>query len=240
MEKPVRFTFSNGRTALAVHVQHSEELPAALHELGLRNDHPVLVLVGGASKMDPTGLNRLRSLFVEGLVPVVTALGAVVIDGGTDAGVMQLMGRARATATFPLIGVAPTGKVIMPGLHHQGTPLEPHHTHFVLTPGTKWGDESSWLAQVASILAGGVPSLTVLINGGDIAWQDVSQSVHVGRSVLIIGGSGRTADTLVNALRGQATDHRANELVASGLLRVVDLMDSLDVLVQAIREVLSS
>jgi hypothetical protein len=239
MEKPVRFTFSNGRTALAVHVQHTKELPVALHELGLRNDHPVLVLVGGASKMDNTGLNRLRSLFVEGLVPVVTALDAVVIDGGTDAGVMQLMGHARATATFPLIGVAPYGKVNIPGQHQQGTPLEPHHTHFVLVPGTRWGDESQWLSHVASVLSDRTASLTLLVNGGEISWEDVAQSVNAARPVIILEGTGRTADALARAMRGEASDERAISLVASSLLRVVDVTGDFDELSNLIREMLS-
>lgn len=239
MEKPVRFTFSNGRTALAVHVQHTEELPAALHELGLRNDHPVLVLAGGASKMDTTGLNRLRSLFVEGLVPVVTALGAVVIDGGTDAGVMQLMGQARATATFPLIGVAPTGKVTTPGLRHQGTPLEPHHTHFVLVPGTRWGDESPWLSYVANVLSAQTASLTLLVNGGEIAWEDVTQSVNAARPVVVLAGSGRTADALARAMRGEAADEHAKSLVASALLRVVEVTGDFGELANLIAEILS-
>lgn len=244
MEKPARFTFSNGRSALAVQVRHSEELPTALHELGLRSGRPNLVLIGGASKMNVKGLNSLRSLFVEGLVPAIAALNATVIDGGTDAGIMQLIGQARAITgeTFPLIGVAATGKVTTPdrvNLFGKATLLEPHHTHFVLVPGSHWGDESPWLFRVADVLAVRAASLTILVNGGEIAWEDVTQSVKAGHPVLVIGGSGRTADTLANALRGEATDERAKKLMDSKLLRVIDLTSDFDEFTRLIEEMLS-
>jgi hypothetical protein len=47
--------------------------------------------------------------------------------------------------------------------------LQKDHTHFILTPGSDWGDEAPWLSRLASVLAGDAPSLTLLINGGAIA-----------------------------------------------------------------------
>ena len=66
--------------------------------------------------MSDADMARLRPLFVETLAPLAEALGAFVVDGGTDAGVMRLMGQAHAEtgATFPLIGVAVTGMVALP------------------------------------------------------------------------------------------------------------------------------
>ncbi|TMC85933.1 MAG: hypothetical protein E6J22_19530 [Chloroflexi bacterium] len=227
MEKPAKFTFSNARSALAVRVRHGEELPTALHELGLRSGQPNLVLIGGASKMNVKELNGIRSLFVEGLVPA-----------------MQLMGQARAITgeTFPLIGVTVAGKVTTPDrIDHsgKGTFLEPHHTHFVLVPGTHWGDESPWLFRVADVLAARAASLTILVNGGEIAWEDVTQSVKAGHPVLVIGGSGRTADTLANALHKEATDERTKRLVNSNLLRVIDLTSDFGELTRVVEEMLS-
>jgi SLOG in TRPM, prokaryote len=245
MEKPVKFPFSNGRGASSIRVQHVEELPVALHELGLRNNHPVLVLIGGASKTTIEQMNRLRSLFAETLAPVAAALDAAIVDGGTDTGIMQLMGQARASlsASFPLIGVVPIGKVAVPGItasHSQATPLEPHHTHFVLVPGMHFGDESTWIAHVASVLSSQAHSLTILINGGEITWKDAEQSVEAGRRVLIIEGSGRTADALARAVCGEAADERAKRLVASGLLQVVDLTENSAELARLITNMLST
>jgi hypothetical protein len=240
MEKPTKFTFSNGRIAQAVRVQHMEELPAGLHELGLHSGQPVLVLIGGAGRMDTEALNHVRAFFAQMLVPVVVALGGIVIDGGTDTGVMQLMGQARAIThgAFPLIGVAPTGTVTtpdMPNPPHEAAQLEPHHTHFVLVPGTSWGDESPWLFHVADVLSTGATAVTVLVNGGKTAWEDVTQSVKAGRPVVVVGGSGRTADELASALRGETADERAKSLVPSKLLRVVDITSSYDELASTLR-----
>lgn len=244
MEKPFRLTFSNGLTAQVVQVDPSVELSDTLHAMGLYGPRPTLVLVGGASKMSGDDLIRLRSLFIEVLAPLAETLGTFVVDGGTDAGVMRLMGQARAEtgATFPLVGVAPTGKVALPdaSLSSPGaTQLEPHHTHFVLVPGCNWGDESPWLAQVANVLANGAPSVTVLIGGGEVAWEDVLQNVKVGRSVITIAGSGRTADTLAVALRGEVTDKRAKALAESKLVQAINLWESSTRLAKTIKEMLS-
>src|SRR2546429_9056474 len=94
IEKPARFTFSNGRSALAMRVRHGEELPTALHELGLRSGQPNLVLIGGASKMDVKELNGIRSLFVEGVGTGVGAFNGTVDGGGEEGGVMEMLGPA--------------------------------------------------------------------------------------------------------------------------------------------------
>ena len=99
MEKPIRVPFPGGGEALAIRVQHTEDLPEALRALGLQSGHPVLVLVGGASKMDRQDWQHLQALFLEKLVPLAAALGATVVDGGTDVGIMQLMGQAHARLT---------------------------------------------------------------------------------------------------------------------------------------------
>lgn len=244
MEEDCELTFSNGLTAHAVEVQSLAELPLALRELGLRWSSSTLVLVGGAGGLSDAELDRLRPLFVEVLAPMAEALGVSVVDGGTDAGVMRLMGQAYAEldATFPLIGVAAIGTVALPGVllsPPDAASLEPHHTHFVLVPGSEWGDESPWLASAASTLANGAPSVTVLVDGGETAWEDVSQSVEAGRPVITIAGSGRTADKLAGALRGEIIDEKTRELSTSGLLQAVELTVAFDVLPSMIEKFLS-
>ena len=244
MEKPFKIAIANGLTAPAIRVRSPKDLSAAMHQLDLRSPRPILVVVGGASKMSDVDLSRLRSLFVKVLAPLAEELGAFVIDGGTDAGVMQMMGQARArtAATFSLIGVTPVGKVALPDClpPSEVTPLEPHHTHFVLVPGSNWGDESPWLACLATILANGAPSVTVLVNGGKIAGKDVLENLKANRPVLAIAGSGRLADRLAASLRGEATDEEARELVASGLVRAVDMKESFDNLTQLINQMFSA
>jgi hypothetical protein len=58
----------------------------------------------------------------------------------------------------------------------------------------------------------------VLVNGGHIAYDDVERSVQDGRRVVVVAGSGRTADTLADALDGAESDERVQALTDSGLI----------------------
>jgi hypothetical protein len=216
MGSSIKLIFQEGQTAKAARVHRAEDLYIAFQELGLRRSVPTLGLVGGASGLDEADVDRLFPIFVEVLAPLAEDLGAAIVDGGTDTGVMRLMGQARHVtgASFPLIGVAAAGTVVLPGAYSSppdAAPLEPHHTHFVLVPGSEWGDESPWLPRVASVLANGKPSATLLVNGGETAWEDVARSVETGRPVIVIAGSGRTAEVLAAALRGEAADERGEK-----------------------------
>lgn len=208
------------------------EVPDALAALGVQGERPVLVSVGGAGGMSEADRSRVEQVVREWLVPVLERHEAAVVDGGTDAGVMQMAGRAReaCAARFPLVGVAAVGTVRLPGREPAGADaadLEPHHTGVVVVPGTAWGDESGWIADVARRLAGGRPSATLVINGGAITLQDVENSLAGQRPVLVVRGTGRTADTIAQAVADGAPpdDPRLAAIVASPLLSVVALAD---------------
>lgn len=224
MTSAFRLEFANRRGALAVHVSDTHELPSALGALGLHPPRPSLVVVGGAGGFDEADMNRLRALFMSGIGPVMAKCGAVGVDGGTFAGVMQLFGEAREAAGFPLLGVVAAGTVRLPGgpaPRQEAAALEPRHTHFVIVPGDQWGAESPWIAQTATVLAGSAPAITVLINGGEIAYSDIERSVQAGRGVVVVAGSGRTADVFASALAGDPADERAVALARSGLVKSV-------------------
>lgn len=244
MENRFDIQFEDGAVAAALRAEADRELPLVLDHLGLVKKRPVLVVVGGAGKLSREDQAQVRSLFVKVLAPLAETLGAAVIDGGTDTGIMRMMGQARRRThgSFPLIGIAPEQMAILPGKsasHPDAANLEPNHTHFVLVPGRYWGDESAWIARLASALSDGFPSLTVLINGGEVTWSDASHNVGQGRPLLVVAGSGRTADALADALAGKITDERARKLVASGLMQAVDLRSS-EKLSCVIHEILSS
>jgi SLOG in TRPM, prokaryote len=226
MTSPFPLHFAAGGAASAIEVAEADQLPSAVEALGLVPPRPTLVVVGGAGGLDDETLARLRSVFASGIVPVLQRCGVAAVDGGTLSGVMRLIGEARATleASFPLIGVTAVGTVAIPGRPappDTDAVLEPHHTRFVLVPGDQWGAESPWIAQTATALAGDAASITVLVNGGEIAYSDVEHSLQAGRRVVVIAGSGRTADALAAALAGVETHERAQALVASGLISSV-------------------
>jgi hypothetical protein len=211
-----------------VHVSEANELQAALGALGLHPPRPTVVVVGGAAGLEEARIDGLRPVFAVGIAPVMQTYGAVGVDGGTRFGVMRLFGEARAArqATFPLVGVVAAGPVQLPRepvSRHVETVLEPDHTHFVIVPGEQWGAETPWIARTATVLAGTSGSITVLVNGGQIAYSDVQQSVEAGRPVLAISGSGGTADVFAAAVAGASADERAAALVKSGLIHSVPM-----------------
>jgi SLOG in TRPM, prokaryote len=217
--------FPNGRSAKAVRVDSPGQLGGAIHALGLTSG-PTLVLVGGAGGLSRPDADRLRTLFVETIAPLVEELGARVVDGATDAGVMRLMGAARSELGlgFPLIGVAAAGNVAQAGTGPgAGTAeLEPNHSHFLLVAGENWGDEAPWIARLATLLADGRPSVTLLVNGGEISWADVERSLAEGRPTVAVAGSGGAADAVAAHLRGTRIDERVEPLASSGLLSAAD------------------
>jgi hypothetical protein len=207
------------------------EIPAALDAVGVHRPCPVLVLVGGAGGMDERDQRALDEILRIVVVPLLTEHAATLVDGGTDSGIMRVVGRAGELA-IPLVGVAAEGTVVVPG----GAPavddpaeLEPHHTHVVLVPGTHWGDESPWLADVADVIAGRHPSFTLVVNGGGITYDDVARSIGRGRPVVVLAGTGRAADEIAAARAGRPADPRATAVSASALVRVVALDDVDDV-----------
>lgn len=244
VEKTFKVIVESGQAAEAVQVELFVELGDAVSKLGFRGKSPSLVLVGGASQISEEDFARLQELFVGVLAPLAEKLGATVVDGGTDAGIMRLMGQARAHigGNFPLVGVAAIGTVCVPEVAISkigGTKLEPNHTHFILVPGSRWGDESPWLAGAVRFFANGAPSVTLVINGGEITWLDVSQSVREGRATVVLEGSGRTADKLAAALRGEPTDERAENIVKSGLLQAIDMKRDTKAIAELLEKMLS-
>jgi hypothetical protein len=226
MTSPFRIELGGATFGLGVQVSEATQLPAAIDALGLRPPRPTVVVIGGAAGLEESRIDGLRPVFTTGIAAVMQRCGAAGVDGGTPFGVMRLFGEARVAAepAFPLIGVVAAGPVQLPrgrAFAHAETVLDAHHTHFVIVPGDDWGDEAPWIAHTATVLAASSPSITVLIGGGHIAYADVQHSVEAGRRVVVIAGSGGTADVFADALAGATADPRAATLVGSGLIGVI-------------------
>ena len=203
MGNPFKFSTANGLTAVGIEIRSYEELAHLSNKLGILPSRPTVALIGGAGGLQGPKLESLRPLFLNELAPLANDLLANIVDGGTDAGVMRLVGEARASTngTFNLIGVAAEGTVALPGVadpEGKAESLDTHHTHFVFVPGSHWGDESPWLARVTGSLADESPSVTLLVNGGETARLDVAQSLELKRRVIVLAGSGRLADELAS------------------------------------------
>ena len=199
-------------------------LPAALAAFGLTAGRPVLVSVGGASGLAAPVAEELGALFRERLAPLLDRLRAVVLDGGTDAGIMALMGRARrdAGAGFPLLGIAPRGTVVLPGEHRRGgVALEPNHSHLLLVPGSDWGDEIPWMCRLATLISGTRASAMLVSGGGRVTARDVEAGLAAGRPALLLCATGGVADRLAHEVQAGL----ASGSVPDPLLRVVPAAD---------------
>jgi len=226
--------FLNGRSAQALSLSAQQTTLQAIDTMGLSISQPTLVVIGGASSMSLESLQQLQTVFDQVLAPLAEELHLTVLDGGTDAGVIRMMGQARSQVggSFPLIGVVPQGKAKLPngdGLttnddsRHE---LEPHHTNFFLIPGQDWGSESPWLVDLATHISAGQRALTILINGGKVALTDLNANLSAGRSTLVMAGSGRLADEVATAMT-RATEAKpqlvelVQEYQANGKLELI-------------------
>ncbi len=192
------------QVARAVFPVQQSQIAAGLKTLSLESGRPVIVLIGGMVFKPELDITKRC---VEIIAETANTLGAVVISGGTKMGVMYLIGATRQKNgyDFPLLEITVADIVTWhsdPKNKHllwwgkKLWPLDKHYSHFVLTLGNQYGDESPWIVDAAKILAQGSQSVTVLINGGNISRLDIQLSVEAGRQVVALSGTGRYADEL--------------------------------------------
>lgn len=229
--QPFTIAFPDGQSATAVYTPLSQPAQEVVSALGLIPPQPVLVIMGGAGLMERTGLENLRAVIEAGLARFAQDKQVAIVDGGTSAGVMKMIGEARAknSYTFPLIGVVPKAMVAYPGVEktEQQVDLDQNHSHFVLTGGDAFGDESNMLASVGWALSGEGQqrALGVVINGGEIVKQEAHARavgpLHM--PLLTLEGSGRYADELAVAYKAQSDDEITAETLLKGDLHVFEL-----------------
>jgi hypothetical protein len=180
------------------------DLGQAITELHLNGSHPVIVLIGGEIDEKQADVTWRA---IQTISRIAEDLHALVICGGTDMGIMAEIGRVRSKSayTFPLVGMAPEELVTWADgpastkklwWGKQRWQLEPHYSHFILVPGSEFGDESPWIVDTATLLSKDHKSVTVLINGGDVSRKDVELSLKSGRPVIALSRTGRLADEL--------------------------------------------
>jgi len=230
--------FPNGRQAVAIRTGVEADSASIAEVLGLPVSSAMLLLSGGAGLMSKKILNRLSALFAA-VAEALAQEQVIVIDGGTEFGVMALMGEALAKAgrTAPYIGVLPAHAEIKPGGPRGEETLEPHHSHFVLIESEEWGSESKIMCDLATYLSAQAPSLVLLVNGGEIALQDIEWNVRQGREIVVLVGSGRLADEIAEAVRqpGRRMRDRIAAVAQEGRLTLFDLSASPTELVELLR-----
>lgn len=240
-------------------------------------DTPKLLLsvMGGAGGMNLSA--AVEHHFCEGLVGAAKKTGGWVFTGGTDSGVMDLVGKAMhkhdSRRMVPCIGIAPFGAlkekwrqelekdeahgaeaniVEAPSkddmVADKLAGLQQHHTHIVLIDSGDRGpaafgkeldfrelleqhicanlkggelgigsrrvgslsqDFSRKRSISSSMLSGGVDILRVmvLVNGGPVSFQAMSNAIRHTCPVVVCAGSGRAADFVASLKQGRLTDY---------------------------------
>src|SRR5207249_663829 len=223
-------TFDNGNHAVVVTAGRDADAQTILKTLDIAQPQALIMVFGGAKGLDASRKARLVEVFTDAIAPAAAESGALVMDGGTQSGVMAMMGEAVVGdgRRSQLLGIAPAGKVTYPGGpsdagNADGAPLEPNHSHFVLVESDEWGGESPMMFKLAGAL--NVPVATMLINGGKITEGEALQSVRNGWQLLVVEGSGRFADELSAAVRdGQVTKSaELSEIARSGRVALFDV-----------------
>jgi hypothetical protein len=206
--------FPNGHQAVAIRTSAEADPTAVAEALELPASSGVLLLSGGAGGMSEELLDQLSPLFTV-VAEVLVQKQVTIIDGGTQAGVMALMGEALAKAgqTAPYIGVLPAHAEVEPGGPCGEDILEPHHSHFVLIESDEWGSESRIMSDLATYLSVQSPSLVLLVNGGEIALKDIEWNVRQGREIVVVAGSGRLADEIAEAMH--QPERKARDRIAA-------------------------
>lgn len=198
--------FSNGNSAQALLVPVGAQVDNMVSALGIQAPRNVILIAGGASAMGKESDDELFPLLMNGVVRPATSLGTLILDGGTQTGVMALIGRGVAQQQHrpTLLGVAADGMVLYPGkttgTNEHAVSLDPNHSHFILVETATWGKETKTMYELVPFLSRGHASVAVLVNGGEIARKEALYNVHQGRPLIIIEGSGRAADEIARAM----------------------------------------
>lgn len=232
--------FAEGQFAPALRVPKTGDPKRVIDVFNLITPRPAIFISGGASAMSDADIAQTRVLIEQCIAVFAQEHRITVVDGGTEAGVMEMIGAARRknNYNFPLLGVAPLQKVSWPQHKNDDAEaeLQSGHSHFVLVEGDEWGDESNLIVNLTKAIThnGEVPMVGILINGGKIAEREVYLAGATGENrmpLIIIDGSGRTADNISTAYKTQRTDSALIKAIIQGAdVRLTALHAGIDAL----------
>ena len=254
--KTIDVSFSNKNVARIVFPSDTDSIETINKSLAIPGYKSLILVLGGADSMvDPNIKSSLTQLFDRGIAKAAIHADALVVDGGTRSGVMQLMGEglARRDTMIKLVGIAPESLVTYPTKTTNEVALleelEPNHSHFVLTPGQQWGHATAifyqlvkgWMYRSISIPASKktakktgktaekIPCLALLAGGGATSKNEVMYAVRKNIPLIIIAGSGGLADEIAKAVAEKTTyvaDPQIAEVIADGDIEVFQLNSS--------------
>ncbi len=200
----------NGHRVPLLSVSQAADPAAIVKALQLPVFKKVVQLFGGADQLDAGLKNQIANVLRNGLLPAAMEGEAVIVDGGTESGVMQLMGNivAEQENALPLIGIAPEALVnYIDKPKEKLVNLDPNHSHFVLVRGDgDWGLETRTLFKVSQALALSASkgmgnqseqkTVAILIGGGSVTATEILMAVRAQLTIIVVRGTGGFADQL--------------------------------------------
>jgi len=229
-----KIVFENNREAIAVLPAANSSAEEVAAALAIAQPQTLLLIIGGADDLEAKVRDRLIQLFGRGVARAAVEMNSLIIDGGTESGVMKMVGQGVADRGFKstLIGVAPLGQVKFPGSEGAGTnALDPNHSHFVLVEGKEFGDETGMIFKLADWFRSNAksPAVVLLAGGGDITRREALQAVRQNLPLIVVEGSGGVADEIATAWKARPDlpdDPVMAEIIADGNIELHPLTNS--------------
>lgn len=246
--------FQNNNRALAFFPSAKNRAEDLVASFDLPAYQALILILGGGERLDERLVPQLTQLFGRGIARAAREVKAVILDNGTKAGVLSLLGEGVASygPSWGLIGVAPKSKISYSDHPADpaatGLPLEPNHSHFVLTEGAGWGSEAPMLFNLVRALthrlpaaagkdgkadrsaagttARPLPALAILAGGGPASRAEVLRTIRLNLPLIVIEGSGGLADEIAAARHRQdqmAGDPEMAEILAEGEIHLYPL-----------------
>jgi hypothetical protein len=184
-----------------------EVLLDTVKHLELPVGNPVIVVVGWADNIPAEVVPSIERLFRLVIADIANEQSATFIDGGTDSGVMEILGATAAESAreCTLIGVAPAGRIVpreSPVGEGEAHSEENHHA-CILVPGNQWGDELPYLAGLAERLAKGSSILMIVVGGGSGTQAEYELALRRGWPVMVLDGSLGQANVIADQQRDE-------------------------------------
>jgi hypothetical protein len=194
-------------------------------EFTLQLPKGIIFISGGATKFPPDTIKNTVRLIEFAIAPLVYEHNLLIVDGGTDAGVMQITGEVLRKVKYsnipigdqssdfveelPLMGFVPESRVKYPGARpspQREASVDPNHTYLVMVGGAQeWGDETETIFMVLDYLAENVehlPIIHIISNGGRITIKEAYYAVRQGYHIIVLEGSARATEVIAAALYG--------------------------------------
>ena len=213
----IRNYIKNKATLIKVSFNDSAEHIIDTLELPFKPKSIILVFGGASGSLD-TSSDSLSTLhpILDTVLLYALDKDAIIIDGGTKSGIMELVGQRalemEQNKKPVLLGIAPAGLVVYHNSCRENdkgkedskkADLDPNHSHFVLTEGDKWGDETAKLFEIATVLANNndIPVVALLAGGGQISKKEMLFCINKSWPVIVIEKTGYLADEIASCKR---------------------------------------